>query len=189
MFSVLRQNQQPKDSVDAMLVAAVAQKLVKSKNDLGVAPKVMPILARASDVFCDIAIKALELASERDDPKAGAAVMQRACMYLFAKGVEGVMLWGNARYGEISIGFEPADMLSLRLSTDLPADQHELAVASREHGKMLFDAHYRFLLERMRQSSGDLGWDFVREETHKTLQWVPRIAVSFALMMGYDRHS
>ena len=186
--NVVPDHKAARDSSEVIVNAALAQGWIKDK-ELNFIPELLPVFAEATEFFFDLVVQSMNDAAQRKDPQSGIAVMQRVCMYLFAKGIEAVMLWRDSPDGKISIGVEPKHLVNLDIKTDLDPGRHKIAIEKMECGGMLFEAHNKFMIQtlRDRQSPGLFGEEYVRSEMRKTIEWIPRIAMCHAILQGYHQ--
>ena len=182
-FGEKRKRSETEDSLHAMAKAAKASGLIRN-SELDTIPELVPVLSQGSEMFFKLAVQSMARAASQQDPQGGLAMMQRACMYLFAKGVEAVLLWAKSSDGRISMGFEPSELTTLDISTDLPPDQHRLAVDALGQGKLLFDAHTQFMIESC-DDGRVVDEKHVQAEMRKTLLWIPRFAMAYAVARNY----
>ena len=173
------------DSAEALISEAQRLGLINGR-DLGFIKEVLPMFGEPCRMFHQIAIDGMTKAAAAGDPLSGLALMQRSCMYLFGKGVQAVMVWGTTSDGKFGLDFEPSEMIQMSLgpSPELSPEQNKTAADSMQYGVPLFAAHQAFM-EAVMPTLPAVDEAFVRAEMLKTLQWVPRIAISYGLMKGY----
>jgi hypothetical protein len=176
---------QPRDSsASAILSAARARGLVE--GELNMIPELESIFRQGERHLYNAVVNAMDFAKGRRVPEFGMTVMQNACKYLFIKGVEAVILWGQTGDGKISLGIDPREIVDLEVvTTDLSPEHHEMALASMQFAAPLFYAHHHFVLARLDVIPELEHEDFIRREMAEALEWVSRVAISFAL----KRHS
>jgi len=182
-FSEKREQPETVDSVYVMSEAAETSGLISS-GEIATIPELLPVLSQGSEMFFKLAVQSMARAAAQQDPQGGLPMMQRACMYLFAKGVEAVLLWAKSPDGRISMGFEPSELTTLDISTDLPPDQHRLAVDAMGGGRLLFDAHVQFMAGSW-DDARQVDVKHVEDEMRKTLLWIPRFAMAYAVARNY----
>ncbi|MBK9519672.1 MAG: tetratricopeptide repeat protein [Anaeromyxobacter sp.] len=183
--------QQPKtrDSGDAIIDEAERLGLLVDR-DIGFIPEAMPMFERASVAFHRLVVDAMRMAAASRDPQQGLAVMQRSCMYLFGKGVQAVMVWGLTSDGKFGLDFQPGEMIQMKLgpSPELSPEANQAAAGTMKFGIPLFAAHQAFMQEVI-PTMPHADEAFVQSEMLKTLQWVPKIAISYGLKKGYHKGS
>lgn len=99
--------------------------------------------------------------------------------YLFAKGVEGAILWGLSPDGKISIYIDPKHLTDT-FQTEVPSHLHQTVVDSMAVGDSLYEAHRRFV-QRAREAGRDVD---LRAEIAETLTWAPRFGMHYGLARG-----
>jgi len=161
-----------KDSLDAMILEATSQGWLSDRN-FEMIPEIVNIYNEAADYFIDII--------EESDPRMHESLVYHTCRYLFAKGVEGVILWGLASDGKVSVYFNPKH-LNGDIDTGLPPNLHKVVINSIPIGESLFRAHQEFVIHH--QKSG-LKID-IHAEIVKTLQWAARFGIRYALFHKYQ---
>ncbi|NLV44323.1 MAG: hypothetical protein GXY07_07465 [Candidatus Hydrogenedentes bacterium] len=159
------------DSIKAMMRVAEARGILEG-DSLAFIPEITPMYKRASNFF-------LQLLAEQE-PEMTETMASLICRYLFAKGVEGVMLWGASPNGHISILFHPKHLVG-PMETDVPPHLHKLVVDSLHLGEELFRAHQAFVMEHQFEDSFDLD-----AEIEKTIEWMPRFGISYGLAQRYQ---
>ena len=178
MFNWLRKekkntsnNNDAEDSIKAMMRVGEARGMLEG-GSLAFIPEITPMYKKASKFFLDL------LAEQEPEMMETFACL--ICRYLFAKGVEGVMLWGASPNGHISILFHPKHLVG-PLETDVPPDLHQLVVDALPLGEELFRAHQAFVLEHQFEDAFDLD-----DEIEKTFEWMPRFGISYGLAQKYQ---
>ena len=87
-----------KDSIGAM-IDEVRQQGWLPQDELSIIHEIMHIYSQASEYFLDFI--------DEQDQQYRESLVYHTCRYLFAKAVEGVILWGASRDGNISVYFHP----------------------------------------------------------------------------------
>ena len=87
---------EPRDSSEAMIMEAKRQGWLQ---ELKFIPELIPIYHNAADYFLG------EI--EKCEPRMRETLVFDCSRYLFAKAVEGVILWGSSLDGKISVFFHP----------------------------------------------------------------------------------
>ena len=142
-------------------------------RDLGTISELMSMYKNAANYFVELI----------DDADSGSreSIVYHTCRYLFAKGVEGVILWGIAPSGNISVYFEPKHLLG-EIETEVPKHLHKVVCDSMSVADGLFKAHQNFIIESQKSSRPiDL-----KAEIVKTVEWIPRFGISYALFKQYQ---
>lgn len=156
-----------KDSIDAMIYEAKQQGWFRGKT-LSIIPELLKIYKGAADHFMKMI--------EAEDTQYRETLMYHTCRYLFAKAVEGVILWGNSPDGKISVYFSPKHIFN-DFETEVPQHLHQTVIDSMPVGESLFKAHQKFVIQA--QTSGlDIN---LREEMQNTIYWITRLGMSYAL--------
>ena len=160
----------PKDSVGAMISEATRQGWLPI---LGSIPELVSVYENVPDYFMNII--------DGSEPRMRETIMYHICRYLFAKGVEGVILWGLAPDGQISVYFDIKHLID-GIVTEVPHHLHETVVDSMCVGESLFRAHQEFIIQAQK-----VGLEIdLRQETIDTLKWIPRLGISYALFHKYQ---
>lgn len=160
-----------KDSITAMINEARQQGWLV-QDQLAFIPEIMNIYSQASEYFLDLIAE--------EDPQYRQTLVYHTCRYLFAKAVEGVILWGPSPGGEISVYFHPKHLVG-ELKTEVPSHLHQTVIESQEVGESLFRAHKDWIIECQEKGvSLDLS-----DEIRKTIEWIPRFGISYALQKNY----
>ena len=142
-------------------------------RELSFIPEIQHIYERAANYFLDFI--------EDQDPKMRETLAFHVCRYLFAKGVEGVILWGASSDGNISVGFHPKHLAG-EIETDVPKHLHETVTRALPIGESLFRVHQKRILDHQNAETAlDL-----HEELKTTLQWIPRLGISYGLFNKYQ---
>jgi hypothetical protein len=159
------------DSVDAMLSEARAQGWLQ--DSMGRIPELVTLYKNAADDFMGLV--------RESEPDGRQTLMFHICRYLFGKAVEGVILWGAAPHGNISVYFHPKHLVG-EVETEVPVHLHKVVIDSMSIGETLFRAHQAFVIQSQKEGIGiDL-----EDEMAKTLQWIPRLGVSYALHRKFN---
>jgi TPR repeat protein len=166
------QQKQCKNSLDAIIAEAKRQGWLR--DDFGYIPELLNIYTPASKYFMDLLLKT--------EPEMQETMKYEICRYLFAKGVEGVILWGLSNDGKISVNFHPKH-LTEEIETEVPKHLHELVVQSRSVGETLFWAYNRFMLKQQ-EAGADLN---CHEEALNVLRWIPKLGISYALFKEFHQ--
>ena len=103
------------------------------------------------------------------------------CRYLFAKGVEGVILWGGSKDGKIYVYFHHKHFTD-KFETEVPAKYHSLVEDSMKTGVSLFKAHQEWVIQKQNAKAEiDLS-----KEIEEVIKWIPRFGIAFALHNKYQ---
>ena len=135
-------------------------------------PEITKIYQEASDVFTKIISDAESELRE--------SIVSNSCRYLFAKAVEGVILWGLSEQGRISVYFHPKQLTD-EIETEVPKHLHKIVVESQSIGERLFKAHQGVVIQSQKKG---MNLDLAKE-IQQTIQWIPRLGVSYALFNNY----
>lgn len=160
------------DAMDTLLTEAETQGWLPGR-ELSLIPEILPIFNNAASYFLNYI--------EEQEPMRRETLMFHTCRYLFAKGVEGVILWGAAPKGKISVYFHPKHLLG-EIETEVPKHLHQFVLNSLPEGESLFRVHQKRVLDL--QKSGkpvDL-----HEEMKTTLTYITRLGISYGLFHKYQ---
>ena len=172
------------DTISVMMNVAKIQGILGDKS-LGFIPELSSTIEKSTAFFHQIALDMMSSAAQAQDPQAGVAAMQRICIYMFAKGVEAVMLWADSPDGNISIGFEPSELSDLNIQTDLDPKRREIVLSCFPLGDALFQAHNEFMVQELTTPPGhDEAW--CHEEMEKAIRWSMQFGIGYALTQGYQ---
>jgi hypothetical protein len=161
-----------RDSVDAMIEEAARQGWLPDRT-LGLIPEIANIYKSAADHFLTVI--------NESEPRMRETLAYHVCRYLFAKGVEGVILWGLAPDGKISIYFHEKHLVG-DVETEVPAHLHKTVIDSMKIGESLFKAHQQFVIQAQQRG---VGID-IKEEMKSTVTWVSQFGISYALFHKYQ---
>jgi hypothetical protein len=162
----------PKDSIDAMILEATRQGWLTNRN-LAHIPELVSIYENASDYFMNVV--------DKSDQKMRETLVYHICKYLFAKAAEGVILWGTSPGGNISVYFHSKHLVG-DCETEVPRHLHKAVIDTMSIGESLFRAHQEFVVQSQKQ-----GLEFdLHEEIAKTIQWIPRFGINYALYHKFD---
>lgn len=157
----------PKDSIGAMISEATRQGWLQD-SDLGFIPELVSIYKNAADHFTNII--------DKSEPKMRETLMYHTCRYLFAKGVEGVILWGISPHGKVSVYFHSKHLVE-SVETEVPKHLHAIVINSMPIGESLFRAHQYFIIQSQKKGH----YIDLQNEMCETVQWIPRLGISYAL--------
>jgi hypothetical protein len=160
------------DSVQAMITAAESQGWLHDR-EIMIVPELLNMYNQASDYF-------YKLINE-NDPRYRETFVFHTCKYLFAKGVEGVILWGASPDGKISVFFHPRHLVG-EFESEVPTHLHKVVLDSLKVGETLFQAHQGWIIKQQ-ESGKNLDLD---REIKETLEWIPRLGMSYALENQYE---
>ena len=102
----------------AMLEVAKKHDLYQVEENFPIIPEALPIFSKASAFFLSI--------NESCEPENLEGLMQLTSQYLWGKGVEAAFLWAKSTDGNISINFEPSEMINQTICTDLPEELEKI---------------------------------------------------------------
>jgi hypothetical protein len=159
------------DSLEAMLTEAEHQGWLPERT-IGSIPELIGIYTGASKYFVDLILET--------EPVMRETMTCHVCRYLFAKGVEGVILWGLSKDGNVSVYFHPKHLVG-EIETEVPPHLHSIVIQSLSVGESLFWAHNRFI---MKQQENGSEIDYIGE-TATVLRWLPKLGISYALFKRY----
>jgi len=162
----------PKDSLGAMIIEANRQGWLPDRN-LSFIPEILPIYQKAAEYFTKFIYES--------EPEYLETFVYHTCRYLFAKGVEGVILWGMSPAGKVSVYFHPKHLLG-DIETEVPHHLHKTVVDSMLVGESLFEAHQGFVLQAQKNKD-DIN---LHAEVSLTLQWISRFGITYALYNRYQ---
>lgn len=161
----------PVDSVGAMLSEAQRQGWLVGK-ELRFIPELESIYKSASEYFASLV--------EESEPKLRETMTFHSSRYLFAKAVEGVILWGMSSDGNVSVFFHPRH-LEGEVETEVPRHLHNVVIDTMSLGESLFKVHQNWVIAAQKG-----GRDFcLRDETQKTLRWIPKFGINYGLFKNY----
>jgi len=160
------------DSIDAMIAEATRQGWLPDR-DLGMIPELVDIYKNAANHFSNMIFET--------EPEYRETLMYHTCKYLFAKAVEGVILWGMTSDGQISVYFHPKH-LTEGIETEVPFHLHQIVIDSMSIGDSLFRAHQEFVIQSL-EKGVEISVD---EEIAKTIQWISSFGIGFALFNNYQ---
>ena len=161
-----------KDSIDAMLSCAKEQ-LWLQDNELIVIPELVSVCKSGSE-------RILEMINNAE-PEAKNEMALCATKYLFAKGVEAVILWGISSDGIISIDFHP-EHITEKFETGVPAHLHSIVENTMGVGKSLFSAHQQWVSGQLKVGN-EVDID---REIENIIEWSPSFGVHFAMHNNFD---
>lgn len=162
----------PSDSVDAMLAEAQKQGWLVGK-ELKFIPELESMYKGAADYF-------LNLVNESESDMRETFVFNSS-RYLFAKAVEGVILWGMSPDGNISIFFHPRHLVG-NFETEVPKHLHKTVSDSMLVGESLFRAHQNWVISVQKSRQNIV----LHDEIQKTLRWIPKLGISYGLAKNYQ---
>lgn len=155
-------------------IFAEAQRQGWLGKSLSVIPEVLDIYRKGSIYFYEFIRKA--------DSQYHEALVYQAVRYLFAKGVEGVIIWGKTPDGKISIGFDTHYLVEQNYNYEINEEYHYLIDEALSIGESLFKVHQSFILEQQR-----LNKKFhLFRQMQDTLECIPMFAVHYGLYKQYD---
>lgn len=161
----------PPASVEAML--AEARKQGWLFNELLFIPELAGLYADASEHF----IKFISGLSPCEKNNYALQVSR----YLFAKAVEGVILWGHSPDGKISVLFH-VKHITEKFETEVPFHLHKVVEDSMAIGESLFNAHLEWVRDQLdKKESIDLDL-----EIKDVFLWTPRLGICYGLSKQYD---
>jgi len=163
----------PEDSVEAMIFEAERQGWLEDR-DFGMISELTSIYRKASKKFFELI--------DESDSRYRETFVHHTCRYLFAKSVEGVILWGASPDGRISINFHPNGMTG-KIDTDLPPQLNKFVIESMAVGESLFKAHQSYVIMKCKTDSENID---IQVEIAKTILWIPKFGISYALSKNYQ---
>jgi TPR repeat protein len=110
------------------------------------------------------------------EPEARQSAAFQFSRYLFAKGVEGVILWGATSDGNISVYFDPRHV-TRKFETEVPKQFHQIVEDSMEVADFLFGAHQRWILAEQKANRDP----DISREIGGLLRWMPLFGISWAM--------
>jgi hypothetical protein len=131
-------------------------------------PELESMCNRASDYFFEII--------QEQEPEEQQEFMFHCCRYLFAKGNEGVILWGLSPSGRVSVFFHPRHLFG-EFETEVPSHLHSIVLDTMPVGEALFNAVERWVI-----ASQESGLEFdLNHEIKETLRWVLKLGIHHGL--------
>jgi len=173
----------PQQSSMSVMVDAAHKHKILVNNDLKIIPELTQFAQRGTDYFFPIAKDAMGKAMRDSNPGFGIAVMQRICLYMFAKGIEAVMLWRDAPDGRISIEFKQNELATMEITTDLNPDRRKVVNDSAGLALPIFSAHNEFVSDSCRRGRGAADW--VEGQMKEAINWSMLLGIAYAVEQGY----
>ena len=163
------------DSLDAIIKEAQRQGWLEDR-DLKFIPEILSIYDDASNYFTNLIYDA-----NNEEPGTRETMVYLVSRYLFAKGVEGVILWGATSDGKISVYFHPKHLHG-DIETEVPKHLNKVVMESVSVGESLFRVHQGWVIEQQKHSQAiDLN-----REIQEVVKWMPKMGIHYALYNQYQ---
>lgn len=165
-----QQNRAPTGCLKAMIVEANRQGWLHSAQP-DIISEIAPIFDQAATYYLHLIDGA--------EPAKHEPLALHFCRYLFAKGVEGTILWGLSPGGAGSFRFDPRQVI-LSCDAAVPTHLHDTVADTMDIGESLYRSHEQHVqLARTAGRTLDL-----HAEIEEALTWIPRLGMHYALSQG-----